>query len=100
LSGIVESKNLNLWRICGKYLAVFGEYLSVHEEYDEVRVVCGTQTLNPNMFKYVGPKNPFPNIIGLNPLFKKINTQFDLVKNFCLFLFYFIHVIAIAKNTF
>jgi hypothetical protein len=49
------------------------EYLAV---LDEVRVLCGTQTLNPNMFKTFvidGPKNPFPNKIGPNPLFKKLN---------------------------
>ncbi len=36
----------SLWRICGKYLTVRiirGNYVSVYEEYDEVRVVCGTQ---------------------------------------------------------
>jgi hypothetical protein len=59
----------NLWKVFSRIRRLRGKYLSEHEEYDEVRVVCGTQTLNQNQI--VGPKNPFPDKIGPNPLLKK-----------------------------
>ncbi len=69
----------NFWKVFSRIRWIRGKYL--HEEYDEVRVLCGTQTLNPNMLKtfvIVGPKNPFPNKIGPNTLFKKLNTLLQL----------------------
>jgi hypothetical protein len=64
----------NLWKVFSRIRRICGKYLSVHEEYDEVRFVCGTQTLNPNMFKtfeIVGPKNLFPTKLGLTLFLKK-----------------------------
>jgi hypothetical protein len=31
------------WRITGKFFSRIRKYLSLREEYDKVRVVCGTQ---------------------------------------------------------
>jgi hypothetical protein len=55
-------------KVFSRIRRIRGKYLSVHKEYDEVRVVCGTQTLNPNMLAKKSPKNHFPAKIGPNPL--------------------------------
>jgi hypothetical protein len=39
----------NLWKVFSRIRRLRGKYFSVHDEYDEVRVVCGI----------VGPKNSF-----------------------------------------
>jgi hypothetical protein len=66
LSGIVENKNSNLWRICGKYLAVFGDYAESILAYMKNTTKLGLFAV------LLVRKIPFPNKIGPN-------TQFDLV---------------------